>query len=350
MLVAAALLTYSWPGITAGAAAPDPSGHDPAEPDALVRAESVHPPGAPSPAPCDDAAGGRICLQRVSTSVPAAALVASAVEPATSAAAVDGQTVGAAQVCNGNGTDGYRVQAVYAYTGATADPASVSRIASAIVGVDTTFTTSAARTGGIRKVRWTTDSGSSGCQIVLRTAHIATGAADFDALMAELEGLGAVQSAGVGRVKYLVFTEGQIDPSQSSVCGLGEFYNDDGPLGVGTNFNLLSTRAAVDTRCWDLTEEGSIPAHELMHTLGAVQDSAPHAGNDGHCTDEYDLMCYGAGLTYPCPSTSDNAVFDCGNDDYFNTDPINGQYLCDHWNTADSAYLEGWNVAQPPPR
>jgi hypothetical protein len=53
-------------------------------------------------------------------------------------------------------------------------------------------------------------------------------------------------------------------------------------------------------------------------------------------------------MKYPCSASADNALFDCGNDDYFNTDPDVGQYLCEHWNTSDSAYLQGWNVAQPP--
>ncbi|OWY59449.1 hypothetical protein B7486_74510, partial [cyanobacterium TDX16] len=35
---------------------------------------------------------------------------------------------------------------------------------------------------------------------------------------------------------------------------------------------------------------------------------------------------------------------DCNHDDYFHTDPPDGSYLADHWNVADSSYLEGGHV------
>lgn len=259
------------------------------------------------------------------------------------------------QVCGGTGTDGYRVAPVYAYTGAAPDPVAVQTISGALSNIDTAFADSAARTGGSRRVRWVTDNGASGCHVVLRTARITTGSVDFDALMSDLEAQGAIPAVGVGTTKHIVWTEGEIlQPSspggqRPGTCGLGESYNDDDPLGSAEpNHNLYGTRAAVDDRCWDINGGGSVPAHELMHTLGAVQQSAPNHANNGHCSDEYDLMCYGPGMRYVCPSSGDEARFDCSNDDYFNTDPIRGQYLCSHWNTADSAYLQGWDVAQPP--
>ncbi|GMA87322.1 hypothetical protein GCM10025868_25720 [Angustibacter aerolatus] len=81
----------------------------------------------------------------------------------------------------------------------------------------------------------------------------------------------------------------------------------------------------------------STPAHELMHNLGAVQASAPHSTTEGHCTDEYDVMCYVDGGLNPrtgntattttvCKGTAanpraDDALFDCRHDDYFNLFP-----------------------------
>lgn len=274
----------------------------------------------------------------------------------TRSAAVANQTLDhPSKVCAGTGSDGFRVQPVYAYLGATPDPGSLAVISASLAGVDRAFADSAARTGGQRSVRWVTDSGSPGCQVVLRTARITTGATDYDSLMADLEAQGAVPPVGAGTVKHLVWTEGEIfAPSvpggpRPRTCGLGESYGDETPLGASPpNYNLHGTRAAIDDRCWDLDGGGSIPAHELMHTLGAVQQGAPNYANDGHCNDEFDLMCYGPNLRYPCPSFGDNALFDCGNDDYFNTDPLVDQYLCDHWNTSDSPYLEGWDRVQAP--
>ncbi|MCZ7631553.1 MAG: hypothetical protein M5U19_21955 [Microthrixaceae bacterium] len=317
---------------------------------------------------CADDSGVSVCLRRrvvaegtvdagaLGPEVPSHPVGGSAADAATASAAVASEVLDHhSQVCEGTGTDGYRVRPVYAYTGAVPNPAVVQIISDSLANVDQAFSESAERTGGSRRVRWVTNNGASGCRVVLRTARITTGSTDFDALMADLQAQGAVPAVGVGTVKHIVWTEGEIlQPSspggpRPSTCGLGESYHDDDPLGTDDpNDNLYGTRAAVDDRCWDINGGGSVPAHELMHTLGAVQPTAPNYANDGHCDDEYDLMCYGPGMRYVCPSTADQARFDCGNDDYFNTDPTVGQYLCDHWNTADSAYLRGWDVVQPP--
>lgn len=274
-----------------------------------------------------------------------------------SASAAVGSTVleHRAAVCEGTGSDGFRVQPVYAHTGVAPDPAAIQVISDALGNVEGAFADSAARTGAERAPRWVTDDGGAGCRVVLRTARITTGATSFDALMEDLESQGVVPAVALGTVKHLVWTEGEIlEPAEpggtrTSTCGLGESYTDESPLGDGSaNLNLYGTRAAIDDRCWDINGGGSVPAHELMHTLGAVQQGAPNYANDGHCDDEYDLMCYGPGMRLVCPDASDDALFDCGHDDYFDPDPVVGEYLCDHWNTSDSAYLQGWDTALAP--
>jgi hypothetical protein len=64
-----------------------------------------------------------------------------------------------------------------------------------------------------------------------------------------------------------------------------------------------------------------------MHTLAAVEASAPHSTRNSHCTDEYDAMCYqdssSGTMTYPCPSAHE-WLLDCNHDDYFSTAPAAG--------------------------
>jgi hypothetical protein len=127
------------------------------------------------------------------------------------------------------------------------------------------------------------------------------------------------------------------------ICGLGELYADDRDSQDNYN-NAGPAYARVDAPCWGYAE-----AHELLHTLGAVQDSAPNSSGAGHCVDENDTMCYvdtsGTAMTNACPSFPSWQV-DCSLDDYFNAAPPEAGYLATHWNVADSAFLEG---APPPP-
>jgi hypothetical protein len=89
--------------------------------------------------------------------------------------------------------------------------------------------------------------------------------------------------------------------------------------------------------------------HEITHTLGAVQDTAPHASGASHCWDEHDVMCYddagpyfrdGGGngdLQTLCNQTLQ--AYDCDEDDYFNYSPPAGSYLATHWNAARSTFM-----------
>jgi hypothetical protein len=89
--------------------------------------------------------------------------------------------------------------------------------------------------------------------------------------------------------------------------------------------------------------------HEVLHTLGAVQPSAPHFSGGAHCYEIYDVMCY-----TPKDGTADAFLrdceivgeapnpgkpLDCGNDDYFNPSPAPGSYLAGHWNVYQSGFL-----------
>jgi len=89
--------------------------------------------------------------------------------------------------------------------------------------------------------------------------------------------------------------------------------------------------------------------HEVLHTLGAVQPSAPHFSGGAHCYQLYDVMCY-----TPKDGTLDvflrdcelsreppnpGKPLDCGGDDYLNASPAPGSYLAAHWNLYNSGFL-----------
>jgi hypothetical protein len=91
--------------------------------------------------------------------------------------------------------------------------------------------------------------------------------------------------------------------------------------------------------------------HEVLHTLGAVQPSAPHFSGGAHCYELYDVMCYTPKddaadpepYLHHCDIAGDppnpGKPLDCGGDDYFNASPAPGSYLAGHWNLYNSAFL-----------
>lgn len=88
--------------------------------------------------------------------------------------------------------------------------------------------------------------------------------------------------------------------------------------------------------------------HEYAHTLGAVQQSAPHStkkealSKQKHCNDSQtigkggtDIMCKSDGQGEVFGNACSGMYpfhFDCNNDDYFNPKPEPGSYLATHWN------------------
>jgi len=246
--------------------------------------------------------------------------------------------------CFGNGTDGYRVQVIYARAADVADH--YAEYASSFVAwtaeVERMVADSAAETGGVRHVRFATD---ASCHLVVDRVVLSAGGDDtFGQTLSDLQALGYDRADR----KYLVYVDANI------FCGLGMIAGDDTPTAApgvnGNNGNRLSTGfvARVDNGCWGLTD--SAEAHEVMHTLGAVQSSAPHATGWSHCLDEHDRMCGGDQSGLPtldvCPPTHEN-LLDCNHDDYFSTNPAPGSYLATHWNTANSAFLGPTKVLPP---
>jgi hypothetical protein len=240
----------------------------------------------------------------------------------------------AAVPCTGDGVGGPRVQAVYAVAADVADR--YSTVAPLIAGwagqMDAHVNQSAAETGGVRHIRFVTNPDCS-----LNVADVVLSPTGDDSLsntVTELRNLGY----NLSNRKYMIWEDANV------YCGIAQVSTDE-TLGLTNASNTTAGYARVDSACWGMDD-----LHELMHTLGAVELSAPHSTGRYHCTDGYDLMCYQDSstvvMTYPCPSSHDS-LLDCNHDDYFSTAPAPGSYLATHWNTADSVFLDGSGAAPP---
>lgn len=230
--------------------------------------------------------------------------------------------------CYGDGSSGDRVQAIYAHSSDVSDR--FGEIAPYIptwaARVDATFAQSAAETGGSRHVRWVTN---PDCTLAVQSVQLSPSGDDsLTNTINELRSMGYSRSDR----KYLVWADA------TRYCGIGEILGDDRP-DAGNSNNFGPSFARVDSSCWGMGD--SVEAHELMHTMGGTQLSAPHSSGGWHCLDENDRMCLAdnsQALSFPCASTHES-LFDCGHDDYFSTAPPAGSYLATHWNVANSSYL-----------
>ncbi|MEV6281234.1 RICIN domain-containing protein [Kribbella sp. NPDC051770] len=256
-------------------------------------------------------------------------------------AAVAAATVAANPiVCEGDGKAGKRVQVLYAR-----EKQQASRLALFLPSfrawsheIDASYNDSAAQTGASRHIRFVTETAGSACRIAVQEVVLPTGGLDsWDSMVTALQGAGHKDP----NRKYLVFADAK------KICGVGTLYGDDRPgPDNANNRNTGYARVDASANCWGF----NAAAHELGHTFGAVQSSAPHY--NGHCSDEWDLMCYGSGTTVVCPEKDSDRLLDCNKDDYFNTAPAPGSYLATHWNVANSDWLIKSAVpdARPGPR
>lgn len=243
---------------------------------------------------------------------------------------------GARVPCVGDGRSGPRVQAVYAH--AADVPSRYTEVLSLVrqyaADVSDRLNYAAGRAGAGRLLRFVT----SGSPCVLAVDNVTldrTGDDSFANTVAELRARGYDRPDR----KYLVWVDAAV-----GICGLAHVYQDDRPTSDNRNAqgNMF---ARVDASCWGYGE-----LHEVLHTLGAVQDSSSHSTGAGHCYDESDTMCYedtsGRSMSQVCRDAPAWNV-DCELDDYFHPSPPPGSYLATHWNVADSPYLQG--ASAPPP-
>ena len=114
-------------------------------------------------------------------------------------------------------------------------------------------------------------------------------------------GLGTA-SFGSQFTKYMVYYDGPV--ADSDICGQAA----SSPTGVGLAIVYVQACVGVST--------AAVAAHELLHTLGAVPDGAPHncpSPDDGHtCDTESDIM-----HPFIDDAPLSAKVLDSGRDDYY---------------------------------
>ena len=244
--------------------------------------------------------------------------------------------------CTGDGTSGYRVEAIYATAGGTDRYDSIASLirSSYAPFVEWQYRMSAAETGGEVHVPFVTvPDAAGGCSVVVRREALSTTADDsFSNTINELKARGYNRADR----RYLVWMDSNV------LCGIGQLYRDSQSGQANANNGYYTAFGRVDAGCWGYAE-----AHELMHNLGGVQPDAPHATPNFHCWDERDEMCYdddGSGpvVMQTLCSTRDTRLFDCNHDDYFLAGtPAAGTYLATHWNTYNSRFLVRGPLGQP---
>lgn len=230
-------------------------------------------------------------------------------------------------LCLDDGKSGPRVQMVYVYKPGHNRLAELlpafRRLASEM---DTIVDQSARKTGGSLRIRFVTN---DACQVDI--AALSVPRSEINSFGQVNEALRRAGHDALNR-KYLILGD------TNAYCGIATFQRaDDANTRV---HDVSSGYARVDVPCWDA---GTL-IHELSHTLGAVQYSAPHTSRGAHCIDEWDVMCYRDEPYRPtmqilCKDGSQDFRLDCGDDDYFAAEPAPGSYLDRHWNMADSVYF-----------
>jgi hypothetical protein len=237
--------------------------------------------------------------------------------------------------CIGDGETGPRVQLVYARASDTPSRfnAVVPLIRQYASDADDIVNVSAGRVGDGRRIRFVTN---EACEPKVTSVTLTDAGDDtFAKTVTELRAQGLTDNDR----KYLIFMDAAV-----GICGLGEVYLDDRAGQENPNNSGRPMFARVDTACWQ-----HAAAHELLHTLGAVQNTAPNSSGAGHCTDEVDVMCYkDTTATVTKQVCSRAGQVDCNNDDYFHPNPKPSSYLATSWNVANSRFLETGSAPEPP--
>ena len=171
--------------------------------------------------------------------------------------------------CDGDGTSGYRVQAVYVVTADKANRyAAVSdQIKQWAAGVNTVFNLSAAKTGGVRNVRYVTSSNGDGtCSPTILNVTVPAGSfATFNSTITAMQSLGHTSQTR----KYLMWVDGV------GQCGIAQMYpSTAGPVRTTRTTGVRAQYARIDTACWGAGPLDRGARAVPHHGLGAERRTA----------------------------------------------------------------------------
>jgi len=276
-------------------------------------------------------------------------------------------------ICYGDGASGPRVQLIYGYVAGQKNraPGVVPQIRGVFAARMQAMIT-AASAGKDLGIRFAFGAGCKALSVpvvafpasTVQGPNGSTASAQFGKMITHLQKLGYSRTDR----KYQVIWDWW---NAAGVCGLGELaagLDQPTPANVhngvptaGSHTDVPSVVGAQDLApaprysavwknvfgprgpgCWEFDQSGAgVEVHELMHTLGAVQLSAPHSDGAGHCTDTPSVMCTGGGArpSVPACAVQKVQVLDCGMDDFWNPNPAQGSYLSQADNIAASQFF-----------
>ena len=149
----------------------------------------------------------------------------------------------------------------------------------------------------------------------------------------------AAKAAGWSTTAPTTRSSSTKDPT-GQACGVGNISNDDSLSAGNRNNNPDIAGATGDygvtyRSCW----QGSTAMHENGHNSGAVQNNGSARDRPGRLAllgraGRHVLLArrrhhHQEGVEFLC---NDREYFDCGYDDYFDSNPEAGEYLATHWN------------------
>jgi len=241
-------------------------------------------------------------------------------------------------------TAGPFVDVLYLYWGTSQFDAAKEQIRRSVASVDKLFDISARSASGtdyVRHVRWRMD---ASCKLKVTPVQVPSSVnpGDIFGIKDNLINRGIIKSSA----KYLGYID---EPGCGG--GIAELTNDT--RASQANYSNQGGTLGLTFGCLEGYHPyagfgATIAAHELMHTLGAVNPNTPHT-TGGHCWDDDadahkggDTMCYDDGypgtFTQFC-STTYPETFDCRKDDYYNPLPASGSFLTRYWNAARNQFL-----------